>query len=205
MAIESLNYQTPSFKGMSKTENGTPYHKSHAGAIIGGIYAGTHVLDCFSKSNKKGPVASLAMTAAGLGCGLLVDNIRNNNAKDAAEQIQQFGINNAMAINPNIRFTDTNTPYYKSNDGGKTGGLLGLGCGAIAIASTFLNAKATKTMMERFNGKEKSATIAMASAVALPLFALGGWIMGKFTDYLNNKSARKASMEQFRQQTGFAA
>lgn len=205
MTVTSLNYQTPSFKGMSKTENRTPYHKSHAGTLIGGTYAGIHALDCFSKSNKKGPVASLAMAAAGLGCGLLIDNIRNNNAKDAAEQIQQFGVNNAMAINPNIRFTDTNTPYYKSNDGGKIGGLLGLGCGAVAIASTFLNDKATKAMMQRFNGKGKATIIAMTSAVALPFGALGGWIMGKFTDYLNNRSAKKASMEQYRQQAIYTA
>lgn len=205
MTIASLNYQTPSFKGMSKTENGTPYHKSHAGAIIGGTYAGLHVLDCFSKSNKKGPVASLAMAATGLGCGLLIDNIRNNNAKEAAEQIQQFGINNAMAINPNIRFTDTNTPYYKSNDGGKTGGLLGLGVGTITVASTFLNDKTTKVLMDKLPGKGKATVIALTSAVALPLFALGGWIMGKITDYCNNKSAKKASMEQYRQQAGFVA
>ena len=109
-----------------------------------------------------------------------------------------------MRINHNIRFTDANTPYYKSNDGGKNGALLGLGAGVITgtlgmlAGGGKLIGSVSKQIPQLKNSKALLCSVAVLAM--LPVYTLGGWIMGKITDHFNNKSARNASMEQYRQQ-----
>ena len=243
MTIASLNYQAPAFKGMSRTESGTPYHMGHAGLIAGSVLAIDPAMNAIRNQSKskelfnpesevykelvrdleKGmskkveefmaflkkaykfaiPI-TLATIATYIGCGAIVDNLRNKHTKEAAEQIEQFGVENAMRINHNIRFTDANTPYYKSNDGGKNGALLGLGAGVITgtlgmlAGGGKLIGSVSKQIPQLKNSKALLCSVAVLAM--LPVYTLGGWIMGKITDHFNNKSARNASMEQYRQQ-----
>lgn len=116
-----------------------------------------------------------AITAAGLtlGCGMLVDHLRNTKAKEFADYTRQVGKKNAIMNGDKVNISNNGNPYYESNEGSKIGGLLGAGCGVVA---SFMN----------HGLKFKPQAIG-----TIGMFALGGWIMGKIADSNTNKNARK--------------
>lgn len=108
-----------------------------------------------------------------LGCGMLVDKLRNNKAKEAADTVGRVGLNNAIMHNDNISISRKGRAYYESSEGLKWGALLGAGCG-IANAALY-SAKPIQYLTKGLK------------------FAVGGLIMGAITDACTNKSARKHS------------
>lgn len=108
-----------------------------------------------------------------LGCGMLIDKLRNNKAKEAADTVGRVGLNNAIMHNDNISISKRGRAYYDSSEGLKWGALLGAGCG---VASAALNGR--KPVQYLTNALK---------------FAVGGLIMGAITDACTNKSARKHS------------
>ncbi len=118
------------------------------------------------------PGAIIAATFS-LGCGMLVDKLRNNKAKEAADTVGRVGLNNAIMHNDNISISGKGRAYYESSEGLKWGALLGAGCG-IANAALY-GAKPIQYLTKGLK------------------FAVGGLIMGAITDACTNKSARKHS------------
>lgn len=117
-----------------------------------------------------------ALLAAGLtvGCGMLVDKLRNNKAQETADIVKQVGVKNAVMNGDRVALSNKGRAYYESNQGSKYGALLGAGCGIIG------------SVMQ--TGKNTKISGAIGSALT---FALGGWIMGKIADSNSNKDARR--------------
>lgn len=117
-----------------------------------------------------------ALTAAGLtlGCGMLVDKLRNDKAKEAANTVQQVGTKNAIMSNDDITLSNKGRAYYESNRGSKYGAFLGAGCGIVDAAMG--------------EGKNLKASGLILNVL---ICTLGGWIMGKIADHYTNKDARK--------------
>lgn len=115
-----------------------------------------------------------ALIAAGatIGCGVLVDHLRNKKAKEKADYVKQVGVKKAVVENGDIALSNKGRAYYESNIGAKYGAILGAGCGLIESVMTA--------------GKFK-----MAGLLNMIPMAIGGWIMGKIADSNTNKDARK--------------
>lgn len=145
---------------------------------------------------------TVGTAALSVACGAIVDNVRNKKAAAANNAIIEKGIENALEEGHNVRLTKEGNPYYKSNDGARLGALLGAGVGLASTCATFAT-KAFDSVIDisklacekkgisHKNIKAKS--IAGTALIVVPLFALGGLLMGKLSDYYNNKAAIKAS------------
>ena len=118
----------------------------------------------------------IALTAGlcTLGCGVLVDRLRNKKAGETADLIKETGVKNALLNNDRIAISRNRNPYYDSNVGQKYGALLGAGCG---ILHSFMS-----------NGKLNGVKNIISSAVT---FALGGLLMGCIADKCSNNDAKK--------------
>ena len=135
--------------------------------------------EAFKEANKNGmrlkkyaiPFALVA-AACTLGCGMLVDNIRNKKAKETADYTAQVGVKNAIMNGDSVALSNKNRTYYDSNAGKKYGALLGAGCGLIESIMTA--------------GKFKP--IGLLNMIPM---AIGGLIMGAITDHYTNNSAKK--------------
>ena len=124
---------------------------------------------------KKNMAIPFALIAAGLtvGCGILVDNLRNKKAQEMADFVKQNGIKKTFMEQDRVAISNKGRTYYVSNQGRKWGALLGAGCGLTsALMSQGKNAK-LKTVLVPIIG-----------------FALGGQIMGAIADSNTNKNAR---------------
>ena len=130
----SVNYSQPNvvkpnFRGSyQRTEIGTPYYKTNSGVVAGSIlggFQGIGVINLFMKKRTSYGLISLATALASVGCGAIIDNIRNKNAAKAADEIRRNGLRNAMQINEHIDIGRQGTGYYESNDGAKHGWKLG--------------------------------------------------------------------------------
>ena len=108
-------------------------------------------------------------TGISIGCGMLIDHLRNKKAKEKADFVKQVGVKKAVIENDDIALSNKGRAYYESNVGTKYGALLGAVCGLL------------HTAMLR---KKEYITNAIT-------FAIGGWIMGKIADSNTNKDARK--------------
>ncbi len=117
------------------------------------------------------PFAAVA-AACTLGCGMLVDSIRNKKAKETADFTAQVGVHNAMMNGDSVALSNKGRTYYDSNTGKKYGALLGAGCGLIESIMTA--------------GKFKP--IGLLNMIPM---AIGGLIMGAITDHYTNSSAKK--------------
>lgn len=135
--------------------------------------------DALNKANKNGvrlkkyavPFALVA-AACSLGCGMLVDNIRNKKAKETADYTAQVGVHNALMSGDSVALSNKGRTYYDSNIGKKYGAFLGAGCGLIdSVMST---------------GKFKP--IGLLNMIPM---AIGGLIMGAITDHFTNSNAKK--------------
>ncbi len=116
-----------------------------------------------------------AIIASGLtlGCGILVDHLRNKKAQETAEQVRQKGIKKTLIEQDRVAISNKGRAYYESNQGRKWGALLGAGCGIVA------------TLMQ--NGKNSKLAHILTGAVS---YAFGGWLMGTIADHNTNKNAR---------------
>ena len=133
----------------------------------------------YKQKNKQGarlkklaiPFAVVA-AACTLGCGMLVDNIRNKKAKETADFTAKVGVRNAIMNGDSVALSNKGRTYYDSNVGKKYGAFLGAGCGLIdSVMST---------------GKFKP--IGLLNMIPM---AIGGLIMGAITDHFTNSNAKK--------------
>lgn len=108
-----------------------------------------------------------------LGCGILVDHLRNKKAQETAEQVRQIGLKKTLIAQDRVAISNKGRAYYESNQGHKWGALLGAGCG---IAATLMQ-----------NGKKTNFAHILTGAAT---YAFGGWIMGVIADHNTNKNAR---------------
>ena len=200
MQVQSVTSKSQVFQGkMSVTENGNPYYKSNGGLKTGSVIAvpaflfglaplmtsdalikeaGSNAGEVLAKQLKgmKKYAVPFALIAAGcsIGCGVIVDYLRNKGAKNHADaQVQ--GLTPPPGFDNNIEFTDANTIYYKNNTGVKYGAGLGAVCGIINSAMQ----------------KDKKGLIP-----SMIFYAIGGLIAGAIADKVNNNGAKKASIKQ---------
>ncbi len=155
-----------------------------------------------------------AILASGLtlGCGLIVNRLRNKNAQMASDEIRYKGSEQAPNDNKNIKISENGNLYYKSNDGKRIGTLLGLGTGATfmgvnrllntgnvkeymdinkqSIENIFKNGTDSEKLKTGLNKIYKS-TASLTTLILLGGFMLGGFIMGAIADSAANKKARK--------------
>lgn len=115
---------------------------------------------------------ALIAAACTLGCGMLVDNIRNKKAQTTADYTAQVGVHNAVMNGDSVALSNKGRTYYDSNTGKKYGALLGAGCGLI----------------ESIMSAGKFKPIGLLNMIPM---AIGGLIMGAITDHYTNSSAKK--------------
>lgn len=116
--------------------------------------------------------ATIIATGCTMGAGMLVDSVRNEKAKEVAEQavLNQAELQN----NPNVAYGVSGTPYYVSKTGRRLGGILG---SAFGVLSAYLN-----------GGMAKSAPNVGLRAF---LFGLGGLGVGAIYDRTVNKKSER--------------
>ncbi len=115
---------------------------------------------------------ALVAAACSLGCGMLVDNIRNKKAKETADFTAKVGVRNAIMNGDSVALSNKGRTYYDSNVGKKYGALLGAGCGLI----------------ESVMSAGKFKPIGLLNMIPM---AIGGLIMGAITDHFTNSNAKK--------------
>lgn len=203
--VAAKNVKDVNFKGAyQRTENGTPYYKTNSGIKAGGVVAGTYALSAAihaSKGSVKNAIPYLGIGLMSIGCGAIVDKIRNKKAAEKADMIKEVGLKQAVLNDDSIELTRTGRGYYHSNDGVKTGGLLGFATGVISAilglsfssevkeANKKIKEVARENKMNPQALKRKSNIL--AGCVTALVTGLGGLIMGKITDHLANNDARK--------------
>ncbi len=194
------NVVKPNFKGSyQKTENGTPYYKTNSGVIAGSVLGGIEGLGALSNFMRKRTfegLSAFATAIAAVGCGAIIDNIRNKNAAKAADEIRQVGLRKAIEADDHVDISRSGRGYYESNDGAKhgwkLGALVGLVVGTASVFSKNFQQYANQELKNA--GLPKNAKVAPAICGILgsgAIGALGGFIMGKITDHNTNSDARK--------------
>lgn len=115
-----------------------------------------------------------SIIAAGMtvGCGVLVDHMRNKKAQETADYVKQNGTKKTLMEQDSVAISNKGRAYYESNQGRKWGTLLGAACG----------------LADSLMARTKNQVWLTVSNVAL--FALGGWIMGIIADRNTNKNAK---------------
>jgi hypothetical protein len=119
--------------------------------------------------------ARITAVVASIGCGVLIDNIRNKKAQKVADDLNKKGIELTYQENPDTQITHNGNLYYHSKDGRKKGALLGLGCGI--AHSLFMNPKYP------------------INIPVLCVMTLGGYLAGLITDSISNKKAKEKAMK----------
>ena len=119
---------------------------------------------------------ALIAGACSIGCGILVDHLRNKNAQKSADIIAEVGDANAPFVDDSIDYTKYGTAYHKSKQGSKLGALLGLGCGVAHTAMVTKKPLQVATLLE---------------------FALAGWLTGLITDKITNKKAAEQAKPKY--------
>jgi len=205
------NQPNVNFKGIAQNENGISYHKSNTGLITGSVLGGLGVLTHLSKGNTSGFVKKMIETSgeemtdeimknleaqkkaaipfaiiAGLmsiGCGVLIDKIRNQKAAESANVIANSqNIHEAFMQDENIQTNQLGLPYHHSKTGTKMGALTGAACGLVHGGMGMANMKGLGTL---------GVAIGLLSNAAL--FALGGWGLGAMYDKIVNGKAKDAA------------
>ena len=190
------NVVKPNFKGSyQRTENGTPYYKTNSGVIAGSVLGGIECIGTirnFIKKRTTDGLISLAAALAAVGCGAIIDNIRNKNAAKTADEIRQVGLRKAIETDDHVDISRSGRGYYESNDGAKHGWKLGALFGLVlGTASTFTDS--FKKSIEKSGVPKEVKTVSIIGGVlgCSVIFALGGFIMGKIADHNTNSDARK--------------
>ena len=120
-----------------------------------------------------------AIIAAGvtLGCGMLVDALRNKRARESAEFVKQVGTKKAVMESDTVSLSNKGRPYYDSTIGKESGFALGAGCGFINYAMNYSK-----------HNPQKGMAALLGSVI---FFGLGGLLMGAIADHNTNNDARK--------------
>lgn len=180
MWLLKLNYKKPSENEILETTKAFENLDSQTKKIYQ-LLGIENMNDAIQKEVKMGErlkkyAIPFAVVAAGLtvGCGMLVDNIRNKKAQENANYARQVGVKKALATNAELSISEKGRPYTKTNPGVKYGALLGAGCG---IVNSFMSM-----------GKNIKTGFALMKIIS---FSIGGLLMGAIADSAANKSARK--------------
>ena len=198
MPVQAVsNKVMPAFKGsMSITDNGNEYYKTNnglkVGATLGGFDFVSNVIaaKCERSSMAAGLIGGVLIGAIHTGIGAFIDHKRNQKAAEATDYIKRVGVKQAVMTRNDIYLSTNNgQPYYKSNVGAKYGTAIGAGIGAIVsiLPSTLITAAG----LGKLRSKELAATGVLLFAMLTSISALGGFILGKITDYFTNKAAEK--------------
>ena len=175
---EDAEKKVKSIVDMFKSKNMTADDKK---VIDEGIKEGLKDIEKTIEHNKviKKRAIPCAIIAAGvtLGCGMLVDALRNKRAKESAEFVKQVGTKKAVITSDTVDLSNKGRPYYNSKIGKEYGFALGAGCGFINYAMNFSKHNPKKGM------------VALLSNVIS--FGLGGLLMGAIADHNTNNDARK--------------
>ena len=120
-----------------------------------------------------------AIIAAGvtLGCGMLVDALRNKRARESAEFVKQVGTKKAVIESDTVSLSNKGRPYYDSKIGKEYGFALGAGCGFINYAMNYSK-----------HNPQKGMAALLGSVIS---YGLGGLLMGAIADHNTNSDARK--------------
>ena len=191
MQVQSFLNKTPAtaiFKGSyALTDNGNEYYKTNNGFKVGAVYGGINFISgLFSGAFIAGAIEGGLHT----GISAFIDYKRNQKAAEAADYINKVGVRQAVMTRDDIYLSTNNgKPYYKSNVGGKYGTAIGAGIGALfgILPGSIL----TATGLGKLRSKEVAAAGIALVAILTSAFALGGFILGKITDYFTNKAAEK--------------
>ena len=185
------------FKGsMAQTDKGAAYYKTNNGLKIGAIYGGLGVLSSFMPHTESSKLLALAGLGLHSCIGAFMDYKRNQNAEKAANYIQKYGVQRALATRDDIDISDNNRAYYKSNVGGKYGTIIGSLIGAITGFGMGASPKLAKALGAStvYKGKEKAALASftlVATIVSTIMMGIGGLILGKINDYFTNRAASR--------------
>ena len=120
-----------------------------------------------------------AIIAAGvtLGCGMLVDALRNKRARESAKFVKQVGTKKAVMESDTVSLSNKGRPYYDSKIGKEYGFALGAGCGFINYAMNYSK-----------HNPQKGMAALLGNVIS---FGLGGLLMGAIADHNTNSDARK--------------
>ena len=120
-----------------------------------------------------------AIIASGitLGCGMLVDALRNKRARESAEFVKQVGTKKAVMESDTVSLSNKGRPYYDSKIGKEYGFALGAGCGFINYAMNYSK-----------HNPQKGMVALLGNVIS---FGLGGLLMGAIADHNTNSDARK--------------
>ena len=120
-----------------------------------------------------------AIIASGvtLGCGMLVDALRNKRARESAEFVKQVGTKKAVMESDTVSLSNKGRPYYDSKIGKEYGFALGAGCGFINYAMNYSK-----------HNPQKGMAALLGSVIS---YGLGGLLMGAIADHNTNSDARK--------------
>ena len=209
--IGQINFQHkfPAFQGNYKrNEQGVPYYHTNSAIKIGGAFAGAAALITLlelgtnkflktmyesmpnQKSMMEAPrskssiiMGGLVSIAAHLGASAFIDYKRNQKAQETANIVKQAGLKRAIMTNDDIALSNKGRAYYDSNVGSKYGGWLGAGIGAITTIHGLYSDKEIR--------KLPKVALGAGISIGIGIISLGGWLLGKWSDNIANKDARK--------------
>ena len=148
--------------------------------------------DFYKKLGKYSMLVGIPMY---LGCGMIVDYLRNQKAKKAADLVHQAGIKNAMIQDRDIAISPRRQPYLNSDSGAKNGAILGAVVNP--LATLILWPVTNKFNQQFFKSAGMSGMPKMSKVPSLIMSCLtgafGGWLLGKWADHNSNKAAEKYS------------
>ena len=148
-------------------------------------------------------IGSLLVAALHFTCAGIIDKKRNQANKDFADKIQEQGVEETTKYRNDIAISENGNLYKESDTGKKMGAKLGAIAGLIYGGYDFFkNKKVTETITKELTNDlpkesvEQIKTISKASGLmAIPLtigiYALGGWLLGKWSDRIANNDANK--------------
>lgn len=206
------NQPNVNFKGIAQNENGIPYHKSNTGLVTGCILGGVAALSHLNSGNsseltkkfleslgeklpddlvktldnkkKYAPVFAMIAAAMSIGCGIVIDKIRNKKVAESANVIATSkNMNDAFMKDGNIRTNEFGQPYHHSNTGSKLGPIAGAICGLTASG------------MALFTAKKASSKSIIGVLIDAASFALGGWGVGALYDKIVNGKAKDSATQ----------
>lgn len=151
------------------------------------------------KGNKTTIIAGgLIGIAIHLGIAALIDHKRNQKAKETADFAKQVGTKNAVMNGDNVAISNKGRAYYDSNVGSKLGGWLGAGFGVYASIKSYLKQKKIYDTIAKEAGKDgkilkQAGKVGgvIGAVIATGMAALGGWLLGMWSDNIANNDARK--------------
>ncbi len=172
----------------------------------------TNIQSIYKKGRQAALLYGAVALATHLGSAAYIDHKRNEKAKEVANYVQHVGVKNAVMNSDDIAFSNNGRAYYDSNVGAKNGAWLGALAGVASYAINFLNHKKelSKVMKDiekdikdlpidkkEVDGVIKGAKKAVKTGsvigciIGAGFCALGGWLLGKWSDHIANNDARK--------------